>query len=461
MAEPLEKQYTGKKIAQRQEQLIELARGLLAGGGADQIELRIVETDSALTRFAGSQIHQNTLERGATVAITARLGQQEGRAGTNLLTREGLHRALDQAVAAARVSPENPYLADLPDGPREYPFQVDFFEATAGCTPEDRAKQVINGFKVADDPAFTAAGFYATGAQNVLIANSRGVEVMFSTTQAKYSVLWSGPDSSGHAERSSRNVDSIDTPEAAVQALATARRSANPRTDLPPGRYAVVLGPECCATLLNFLGWLAFSGKPYVEGSSAFSGRLGTAVCGTNVSVSDDPLDPRLMAWPCDASGLPKQRLGLIENGVARSVAYDAETAKRAGTASTGHASEMHVPVPGSLVMGAGGESRDTLLREIEQGVYVSRFHYTNVLDPLATTITGMTRDGTFQIEKGQLAGGLTNFRFTQAILPALAKVSGIAADQVLVGAPWGGSAALVPEAVRIDEFNFSGKSDH
>jgi predicted Zn-dependent protease len=184
-------------------------------------------------------------------------------------------------------------------------------------------------------------------------------------------------------------------------------------------------------------------------------------VCGANINISDEPLDPRLLAWPCDLSGLPKQHLGLIENGVARAVAYDTDTAKRAGTASTAHATEVHIPAPGSLVLRGGGESPETLLREIERGVYVSRFHYTNMLDPLATTLTGMTRDGTFLIENGQLAGGLTNFRFTQGILPALAKVSGLASEDVFIGTSWGGTGCLVPEAIRVDEFNFSGKSDH
>jgi PmbA protein len=461
MADVLEKQYTAKKLAAQQDRLLELARTALAASPGDQTLVRVANTDSALTRFAGSVIHQNTFEREAGVSVEVRYGQRQGVAATNKLTPEGVKDAAERAAAAAKVAEPNPDLADMAEGPREYPFQVEYYEPTAACSPDTRAKLVQDGLAVNDLPGeFSAAGTLSTSQLNFVIANSRGIEASYNITRARYSVLWTGADSSGYAEDTVRNVEELKPGEIAVKALATAKRSIKPRNDIPTGRYTVVLDPECLATMLSFLSWLAFSGQQYVDGASAFCGKLGQPVTGKDITIIDDALDQRTMGTPCDMSGLPKQRLMLVENGVAVAVAHDLDSAKRAGAGSTAHATVSRSAAPLNLVFKPGSSSREQLIKDTERGILVSRFHYTNVVDPMATVITGMTRDGTFLIENGEVTAPLTNFRFTQSILEALANCSGIAADVVYSGSFWG-SGCIVPEAIRLEDFNFSGKTDH
>jgi len=460
MAEALEKQYSAGKVRKAQEEYLHMAQEALATSGADQTVVRLIASDSALTRFANSEIHQNTFEREAQVMVNARLGQREGIATTNKLTAAALKETVDQATAIAKISEPNPDLVDFPDGPHKYPLQVEYHEPTAACTPEERASMVIAGLAVNDTEEYKAAGILTTGQVNVVIANSRGIEAVYSTTNARYTVQWTGLDSSGNAECSSRSVGDLDTVGSAVAALATAKRSANPRRDVPAGRYTVVLGPECVATMLNFLTWVGLSGRDYNDGSSFMCGKLGELVTGREITLADDPLDARTMGLPCDMAGMPKQRLTLIENGVARAVAHDEASAKKAGTTSTGHDTGMNWPVPMNMVLSPGNSTKEELIKGVERGIYVSRFHYTNVVDPLATVITGMTRDGTFLIENGELTTGLTNFRFTQSILEALANCTGMSSELVYHGSFWG-SGCLVPEAIRVENFNFSGKSEH
>ena len=461
MADVLEKQYTAKKVAAQQDHLLELARTALAASPGDQTLVRIASSDSALTRFANSVIHQNTFEREAGLTVEVRFGQREGSAATNKLTPDGVKAAVEQAAAAARVAEPNADLAEYATGPREYPFQVDYYENTAACTPEERAKMALAGFAVNDQPDdFSASGTLSTSQINFVIANSLGIEAAYNTTRARYTVLYTGGDSSGYAEQTARDVKQLDTAGSAVKALATAKRSANPRSDVPIGRYTVVLEPECVSTMLGFLTWLAFSGRQYVDGSSALCGKLGEQVTGQDITITDDALEPRTLGMPCDMSGLPKQRLTLIENGVAAAVAHDLDSAKRAGTSSTAHDTGGRFPAPVNLVLSPGASSREQLIKDTERGILVSRFHYTNVVDPMNTVITGMTRDGTFLIENGEIAAPLTNFRFTQNVLEALANTAGIAADVVYSGSFWGGGC-IVPEAMRIENFNFSGKTEH
>ncbi|MCH7472545.1 hypothetical protein IIA79_06290, partial [bacterium] len=306
MAEVLEKQYAVRKIAERQETLLELAHEALQAAPADQAQVTIYASDSALTRFANSEIHQNTFEREATATVKARIGQSEGCSSTNHLTKEAMQHIAEQAAAAAKVSQPNPDLADFPAGPQEYPFQVDYFEATAATTPEDRANKVVAGLEVNSEQAFTSAGTLSTSQVNVAIVNSRGIAAAYNTTMARYTVLWSGPDSSGYRESTTRDIRDIDVEELSAQALATAMRSANPDSSIPAGKYTVVLGSDCIATMLNFLAWLGFSGKDYVEGSSFICGKMGEQVTGPDITIVDDPLDERTLGLPCDAAGVPK-----------------------------------------------------------------------------------------------------------------------------------------------------------
>ena len=459
MAEVLEKQFTPKKIMQRQDELVTLARHALQVSDADQTNVQINTSDSALTRFAVNEIHQNTYEREASVVITARLGQREGRVVTNLLTPDAITDTVQRAIAAARISQPNPDLATLPHGPYEYPFKVPYYEATAACTPEERAALVIKGFEASEDPEFRASGILRTGQINCVVANNLGVEAAANTTSATYQVVWGGPNCSGKSELRVRNIRDIDIEEQSTAAYAIAKKSQNPRNDVEAGKYTVVLGPNCIATMMGFLSRLGFSGQRYNDSASFMCGQLGEPVTGKQITIIDDPLDERTMALPFDSTGVPRQRLVLIDSGVARGVAHDANTAKKAGTVSTGHDTGMRYPIPGSLVMSPGISETADLIAGVERGIFVSNFHYTNVVDPMATVITGMTRDGTFMIEDGKLTSGLTNFRFTQNILEALRNCTGMSSEQVHQAAFWG-AGSVVPESMRIQNFNFSGKTD-
>jgi predicted Zn-dependent protease len=149
----------------------------------------------------------------------------------------------------------------------------------------------------------------------------------------------------------------------------------------------------------------------------------------------------------------------LVARGIARGIVHDTFTAGRAGCESTGHAHPAptpYGPFPTSLFMGAGRASKESLLRGIERGIWVTRFHYVNVMDPRATVITGMTRDGTFLVENGQIVRPIRNLRFTEEILGALARVSGVAGDPLLLPT-WFGSVRC--PAIRVEGFTFTGKA--
>jgi len=164
---------------------------------------------------------------------------------------------------------------------------------------------------------------------------------------------------------------------------------------------------------------------------------------------------------------MPKKRLKLIEKGVASQLAYDSLTAFKEGKESTGHALAQPNyigPIPLNMVMKNGQSSVKEMIKSIKKGILVTRFHYTNTIEPMKTIITGMTRDGTFLIENGEIIKGIKNLRFTQSIVEALNNVVDISKELTLIGngAGYGSrfaTGSIVP-ALKIDNFNFTGVTE-
>ncbi len=180
---------------------------------------------------------------------------------------------------------------------------------------------------------------------------------------------------------------------------------------------------------------------------------------GEQVALRDDPLDPAGMIRPFDFEGVPKRPLTLVNQGVVEAVTYDSLTAAKAGAQTTGHAMlGAGFPVATNLSLQPGPLDRRQLLSKIERGLLVTRFWYTRPVHPLSVTVTGMTRDSTFLVERGEITRPVKNLRFTQSYVQALQRVIGVGSESLLVGE--GGSAALTP-ALAIQGFTFTGKSEY
>jgi len=205
------------------------------------------------------------------------------------------------------------------------------------------------------------------------------------------------------------------------------------------------------------------TGQSVVEGRSFVGGKLGQKVTG-DVTFVDDPYDPASLPQPFDYEGQPAQKLTLIEQGIARAVVYDSQTAFRTGQASTGHAvppNPFYSALPLHLRIEPGTRTRDQLIREVERGVLITRFHYTRWVHQLRTIVTGMTRDGTFLIEKGEIAHPVKNFRFTQSYHEALGATLGIGKDLHLFAAGEFSFGARRVPALRLGAFTFTGATQY
>jgi predicted Zn-dependent protease len=426
----------------------------------DGVEVLFMHEWGGLTRFASSAIHQSTSREDTGVRVRVVKGGRIGVAATNELSPRGVRRAAESAREMAEVVAPDPHFPGL--APVEpVAATTTFDDATAATTPRGRAEAVA-ALVAACGKGFPAAGAFETGAMEIAVANTEGQFCWAPMTQASITTVVNGVDGgSGFAEVFARRAQEVDPAAVGQRAVEKARASASPR-DLDPGRYTVVLEPSAVSTVIGFLAWIGFGGRALAEGRSCLSGKQGQRVVGENVTIYDDASSPLTLGIPFDFEGVPRRRVDLIERGVFLDGVYDRRTAKQTGKRTTGHAlppPSPEGPFPLNLFMEPDGSSTEDMVASTERGVLVTRFHYSNIVHPVESVITGMTRDGTFLIEDGEVAHPVKNLRFTQSILEALSNVEAIGRETELAS-EFFLSASRVP-ALKIRDFHFTGRSDH
>jgi PmbA protein len=427
---------------------------------AEQTEVLYFGQDDALTRFANSQIHQNVRQHDRSLQVRVISEQRVGVASTNRLDAGGLRDVVARATAIAERAQPNPKVAELPDPDDGRPdFELGHVLATAEASAELRATgaQEVIAAGLAED--LIVSGSFATGVLSVAVANSRGVRARHTGTRAQLVTVMmdnlAGNAASGYAHAGSTDVTQIDAAAVGREAADKGARSRG-ATEIEPGEYEVVLEEYAVATVLEYLAFIGFSALALEEGRSFME--LGKQVMGENVSIWDDGHDATGVPSPIDFEGVTRRRVELIREGVASAVVHDAATAHRAGTSSTGHAlpaPNVWGPVPSNLFMAPGAASKDELLAGIQRGVWVTRFHYVNPVHPKKAILTGMTKDGTFLVEDGEIVRPVMNLRFTQSIPEAFGTIQALSADTKLLPGEYFG-AYRVP-AVRLGSFNFTG----
>jgi predicted Zn-dependent protease len=256
-------------------------------------------------------------------------------------------------------------------------------------------------------------------------------------TDVSVLALAASEDASGYAEATSWRADDLDPAAVAEEAAAKAARTRG-ATTIEPGTYRAVLEPYAVSELLFFFGFTSLNALALLEGRSYLSGRLGEKLFHESFTLADDGLDPRGYPKSFDFEGVPKQRVSIVEEGVARDVVWDRRTAAQGGRESTGHGlsppAQAFGPIPFNLAM-AGGDasSLEELAERVGDGIHVTRLHYLGVVDPREGIITGMTRDGTFRVEGGKVTAPLVNLRFTTSFPALVAGLLGLTEEVTLV----------------------------
>jgi predicted Zn-dependent protease len=431
-------------------------RVLSVVGTEGEAEVTVAAGTEALTRFATSFIHQNVADAVQQVHLRLAVDGRVAEATANQTDAEALSRLVRSTMDAARLQPVDPGWPGLAP-PVDAPAVDHWDDATAAAEPEERADRVGAFVSAAD--GLETAGFCSTEGIEIAFGNSAGQRASGRTTSATLDGIARTESSDGSARSSSVRLADLDGSRLGEEAVGRARDSAE-AGDLEPGRYEVILSPSCVVNLLGFLAIYGFNGRAVEEGRSF--ARVGEAQFDERISLTDDVFHAMATGVGFDAEGTPKRRVELVRDGVTSSLVHDRRTAKALGAESTGNA----IPgagtigaLPANLVLDPGEASPDELIGSVARGLLVTDFWYTRILDPRTQVVTGLTRNGVWLIEDGKVQRPVTNLRFTQSYVEALAPgaVLGVGSDQTLVGGATFGVGAYVVPSLHLASWNFTG----
>ena len=438
------------------------ARVLEMVGGRAEATVVVNRVADGLTRFATSFIHQNVVDEHVSANVELVSDGRPAAASTRTVDEASLRRLVDATLAAASVRPEDPGWAGLcpPTAPTAKDAHYD--PATAGAGPDERAA-VVSAFVEAGG-GLEAAGFCQTAVVESVLANTLGHRIEDRYTHAEVDGIHRRHGADACGSRASFRLADLDGRAAGSTAAERARAGSDP-VELPAGRYEVVLDPRCVAYVMDFLAIYGFNARAVEEGRSFAS--LGEEQFDPSLSIWDDALDPRHLGGAFDAEGTPKRRVDLVRKGTTVGLAHDRRTAARwpGGADSSGHAvpgGAASGAVPHNLFLGAAGAASDPagLVSEVKRGLLVHDFWYTRVLDPRTLVVTGLTRNGVFLIEDGHVGPAVSNLRFTQSPVAALAPghVLGVGDDGAL--GPGGLHIGLNhAPSLRLAQWSFTGNA--
>ena len=433
-----------------------LLREALRHAGSAEADIYVTATQQALTRFANNRIHQNVYHEDAIAHVRVADGKRQGRAVTNDFSAGGLADAVRRAGEHARLMPEDPDFPGLPEPNAALHVQA-FDATTVACDADRRAAMAGLVFRKASDARLEAAGFCRTGVTELAVVSTRGADAYHAGTFGGLLITARDDDAAGWSKDGGWRIDDINAESLADEAIDKAVRGRRPQP-LEPGDYPVLLEHYAVDDVLEALSSYGMGAQMVQDGRSWMNGVLGQSAMSPLVSIWDDGLDSSGWPVPFDAEGVPRQRVDIVAGGVVQGPVYNSYTASKDGLASTGHQrGATGGPAAGNLFVAGGRQTTEEMIASMERGIYVTRFYYTRLAHSRGCVMTGMTRDGTFLIENGEVTTPIKNLRFTQGYVDALAGCLGLSSEPQL-NLNEAGVAVRVP-AARLASWTFTGQT--
>ncbi|TET35618.1 MAG: TldD/PmbA family protein [Planctomycetota bacterium] len=400
------------------------------------------------TRFSDNAITQNVSQNDISLNVTSAYGQSHGSASTNDLSDGSLKALVKRAEDIAKISPPDPEHMPPVDAAEsgKYTDVKAHFDKTVEYDPISRARDISTAIGMVNKKDLKLSGAFSSGYGFHAMANSAGLRAYHRSTNAETHMTVLTPTSSGWAEKISENVEDVNATSVAETALRIAENSQDPAAS-EPGEYTVILRPAAVAELLMFMFWGGFDAKATDEGRTFLRDKLGTKICGENITIYSDHTDPNCPGSPFQGDGLASRKLNWIKNGVVENLSYSRYWAKEKGKEPTGW--------PSNILMEGGDTSVDEMIASTDKCILVTRFWYIRTVDPMVPLVTGMTRDGLFLIENGKIAKPLKHLRFNVRLLDVLSRVEALSPPE-RTGEYFG---MLIP-AVKTRDFNFTSTTE-
>ncbi len=427
---------------------------VLALSKADECTATLAGSIDGNIRFALNNVSTSGIVDNTELAVQVAFGKRVGVATINEFDDASLERVVRRAEDLARLAPENPEFMPA-IGKQQYTPTPTWSESTAAIDPEFRAKVAADSIAPCRGNGLVAAGFLDDGNSFYATANSNGNFAYQKSTNFNYTCTVRTEDGrgSGWVGRSLQHASEFDAGREIEIAKRKALESADAKA-LEPGKYTVILEPAAAAGLISFM-MNFFDARSADEGRSFLSrkgggNKLGEQVYDPQVNLVADPWNEIGPVLPWDGEGMPRQRMPIIENGKVANMFYSRYWAQKQGKEA--------IARPGNLIMSGGTKSTAELVRGTQKGILVTRTWYIRMVDPQTVLLTGLTRDGTFYIENGQIKYPVKNFRFNESPVIMLNNIDELGKPVRVAGDE--SSMVMVIPPMRLRDFTFTSLSD-
>ncbi|WP_231460001.1 TldD/PmbA family protein [Pedobacter sp. Leaf132] len=415
---------------------------------AEFCEVSLRGNDGGNIRYARNAVSTAGQISTMSLGVSSTFGKKTGSASINEFDDASLQKVVKRAEELAMLAPENPEFMPLL-GPQTFAESKTYNANTAAITPDTRAEMVGKSLSVSKAAGLDAAGFLENSTSFTAIMNSKGLFAYNKGTSVSFSVTVRNKQGtgSGYVEQEFNDLAKMDTLALSKIAASKANGSAGAKA-IEPGKYTVILEPLAASDMLGNM-FRGFDARSADEGRSFMSKkgggtRLGEQLFSENVNIYSDPLNPELPSSTWSGDGIPLKRTQWVEKGVVKNLSYSRYWAAQKNV--------QPLPFSRSIVMEGGTQSLEDLIKSTEKGILVTRFWYIRSVDPQTLLLTGLTRDGTFYIENGEIKFPIKNFRFNESPVIMLNNVEAL-------GKPVRTGSGLIPP-MKIRDFTFTSLSD-
>jgi predicted Zn-dependent protease len=415
---------------------------------ADFCEVGLNGSDGGNIRYARNAVSTAGQISTMSLGVSSTFGKKTGSATINEFDDASLQKVVKRAEELAMLAPENPEFMPLL-GPQTFAESNTFNAKTAAMTPDTRAEMVGKSLSVSKAAGLDAAGFLENSTRFNAIMNSKGLFAYNKGTDVSFSVTVRNKQGtgSGYVEQSFNDLDKMDTLALSKIASSKANGSAGAKA-IEPGKYTVILEPLAASDILSNM-FRGFDARSADEGRSFMSKkgggtRLGEQLFSENVNIYSDPMNTEIPSATWNGDGLPVTKTQWVEKGIVKNLSYSRYWAAQKNV--------QPIPFSRSVIIEGGTQSLEDLIKSTEKGILVTRFWYIRSVDPQTLLLTGLTRDGTFYIENGEIKFPIKNFRFNESPVIMLNNVEAL-------GKPVRTGSGLIPP-MKIRDFTFTSLSD-
>ena len=431
------------------EQARTLSEKLLAFSKFPDCTVSIRESEEAFIRFANNGVTTSGFTNKRSVTISSTRDQKTGTAQINDLDDASLKSAVARSEELAAISPANQEFVES-IGPQKYAETSNWDEETSRARSPILVRQVKAIIDASSSKGLVAAGFFNRIADISSIANKRGNFGYERSTDAEFSTTVRAADgsSSGWSSHPAVRISEIKGTELAERAVEKCLKWKKP-VRLEPGKYTVVLEPAAVADLVELLGF-GFSARSAEEGRSFLSKKGGGTQLGDKmfpeiVTLRSAPDDRHFPTSLWSQGGLAQRSNTWIQNGVVKSLVYDRYWGMKTGKEPSGGFDH--------LILDGTQATLADLIKATDHGLLVTRFWYIRTVNPQTMQVTGLTRDGLFLIENGEVTQPVVNFRFNESVVSMLGRVEALSPTGRASGEE---AFDMVVPAMKVREFGFT-----